>query len=115
MLRNNFEEQLQGLENIQINARDQDRLPNTISFSVHNVEGDAFYRRMNRIAISRGSACTSNIIEASHVLTAMGFEKSLALATYRVSLGKTTTQQELNLAFENIQTAINSMRKTSLV
>lgn len=115
LLRNNFEEQLQGLENIQINARDQDRLPNTISFSVHNVEGDAFYRRMNRIAISRGSACTSNIIEASHVLTAMGFEKSLALATYRVSLGKTTTQQELNLAFENIQTAINSMRKTSLV
>ena len=70
---------------------------------------------MNRIAISRGSACTSNVIEASHVLTAMGVEESLALATYRISLGKSTTQQDLNLAFENIKTAINSIRKTSLV
>lgn len=115
LLRNDFEEQLQSLEDIQINAKDQDRLPNTISFSVHNVDGDAIYRRMNGIAISRGSACTSNVIEASHVLTAMGVEESLALATYRISLGKSTTQQDLNLAFENIQTAINSIRKTSLV
>ncbi|WP_298523902.1 cysteine desulfurase family protein [uncultured Christiangramia sp.] len=115
LLRTNFEEQLQALEDVQITAKDQDRLPNTISFSVHNVDGDALYRRMNRIAISRGSACTSNIIDASHVLTAMGFEEKLALATYRVSLGRTTTQQDMNLAFENIQTAINSIRKTSLV
>jgi len=115
LLRNDFEEQLQSLEDVQINAKDQDRLPNTVSFSVHNIDGDALYRRMNRIAISRGSACTSNIIEASHVLTAMGIEQSLALATYRVSLGKSTTNQDLNLAFENIQTAINSIRKTSMV
>ncbi|WP_298247411.1 cysteine desulfurase family protein [uncultured Christiangramia sp.] len=115
LLRTNFEEQLQALEDVQITAKDQDRLPNTISFSVHNVDGDALYRRMNRIAISRGSACTSNIIDASHVLTAMGFEERLALATYRVSLGRTTTQQDMNLAFENIQTAINSIRKTSVV
>ena len=115
LLRTNFERQLQALEDVQITAKDQDRLPNTISFSVHNVDGDALYRRMNRIAISRGSACTSNIIDASHVLTAMGFEERLALATYRVSLGRTTTQQDMNLAFENIQTAINSIRKTSLV
>ena len=115
LLRTNFERQLQALEDVQITAKDQDRLPNTISFSVHNVDGDALYRRMNRIVISRGSACTSNIIDASHVLTAMGFEEKLALATYRVSLGRTTTQQNLNLAFENIQTAINSIRKTSLV
>ncbi|MFV8281285.1 cysteine desulfurase family protein, partial [Christiangramia marina] len=60
LLRTNFEEQLQALEDVQITAKDQDRLPNTISFSVHNVDGDALYRRMNRIAISRGSACTSN-------------------------------------------------------
>ncbi|WP_299154072.1 cysteine desulfurase family protein [uncultured Christiangramia sp.] len=115
LLRTNFEEQLQALEDVQITAKDQDRLPNTISFSVHNVDGDALYRRMNKIAISRGSACTSNIIDASHVLTAMGFEERLALATYRVSLGRTTTQQDMNLAFENIQIAINSIRKTSLV
>ena len=115
LLRTNFERQLQALEDVQITAKDQDRLPNTISFSVHNVDGDALYRRMNRIVISRGSACTSNIIDASHVLTAMGFEERLALATYRVSLGRTTTQQDMNLAFENIQTAINSIRKTSLV
>ena len=115
LLRTNFEGQLQALEDVQITAKDQDRLPNTISFSVHNVDGDALYRRMNRIVISRGSACTSNIIDASHVLTAMGFEERLALATYRVSLGRTTTQQDMNLAFENIQTAINSIRKTSLV
>ena len=115
LLRTNFEEQLQALEDVQITAKDQDRLPNTISFSVHNVDGDALYRRMNGIAISRGSACTSNIIDASHVLTAMGYEERLALASYRVSLGRTTTQQDLNLAFENIQTAINSIRKTSLV
>ncbi|WP_405198400.1 cysteine desulfurase family protein [Christiangramia sp. LLG6405-1] len=115
LLRNDFEEQLQSLEDVQINAKDQDRLPNTVSFSVHNIDGDALYRRMNRIAISRGSACTSNVVAASHVLTAMGIEERLALATYRVSLGRTTTQQDLNLAFENIQTAINSTRKTSLV
>ncbi|TQI70476.1 cysteine desulfurase [Gramella sp. Hel_I_59] len=115
LLRNDFEEQLQSLEDVQINAKDQDRLPNTTSLSVHNVDGDALYRRMNRIAISRGSACTSNVIEASHVLTAMGIEESLALATYRISLGKSTTRQDLNLAFENIKTAINSIRKTSLV
>lgn len=115
LLRNDFEEQLQSLEDVQINGKDQDRLSNTISFSVHNVNGDALYRRMNRIAISRGSACTSNVIEASHVLTAMGVEESLALATYRISLGKSTTQQDMKLAFENIQIAINSIRKTSLV
>ncbi|WP_026915772.1 cysteine desulfurase family protein [Christiangramia portivictoriae] len=114
-LRVYFEEQLEGLEDVQINAKYQNRLPNTISFSVHDIDGDALYRRMNRIAISRGSACTSNTVEASHVLQAMGFREELALATYRLSLGKDTTRQQLNQAFEHIQNAISSIKSTSMV
>jgi cysteine desulfurase len=97
-LRKILEANLEEIDGIFIHAKNNKRLPNTVNFAVLNIDGGKLLRRLNKIAVSRGSACNANTVEPSHVLTAMGFSKE-------------TTSSDIELAILNIKEAIYSLQK----
>lgn len=113
-LRNVFEKKLAELEEVQINSKNSNRLPNTTNISFLNIDGNLILRKLGNLAISRGSACTSNTINPSHVLKAMGLNDELALSSFRISLGKNTNQEHIDFAVEEIKTCVNQLRKVEV-
>jgi len=97
----------------------EDRLPNNINFSFDNIEGEALLLNLDiaGIAASSGSACSSGSIEPSHVLIAMGKPTSSKRGAIRLTLGRETTSEELQIAFEilvSTTTRLRSMNRHSL-
>lgn len=113
-LRNKLEELLEDIEGFQINSGNSHRLPNTISISFKNIDGSRLLRKLNMLAVSRGSACTSNIIKPSHVLKAMGLSDELALSTLRISLGRNTTLSDIEFAAEEIKNTVKQLKTISV-
>ena len=113
-LRNGLEKQLAELEEVQINSKNSNRLPNTTNISFQNIDGNLMLRKLSNLAISRGSACTSNTINPSHVLKAMGLNDELALASFRISLGRSTIQEDIDFALEEIKSCVNQLKKVEV-
>lgn len=113
-LRNVFEKKLAELEEVQVNSKNSNRLPNTTNISFQNIDGNLMLRKLSRLAISRGSACTSNTINPSHVLKAMGINDELALGSFRISLGRNTTQKDIDLAVEEIKSCVSQLKKVEV-
>lgn len=111
-LRNKLERNLRKIEGAVINAEKCNRLPNTTSISFREIDGSLLLRKLNSLAISRGSACTSNTISASHVLKAMGLSDELALSSFRISLGKKTTLADIEFSVEEITNGIEEFKQT---
>lgn len=109
-LRKKLEVLLQNIEGASINSKNVPRLPNTTSISFKDIDGNLLLRKLNTLAVSRGSACTSNIIEPSHVLKAMGLSDALALSTLRISIGRETTEGDIDLAAAEIKKIVNELR-----
>lgn len=110
-LRNLLENLLsEKLPEIQINGRNTDRLPHISSVSFPNVDGEELLMRLNKIAISNGSACNSAATEPSHVLKAMGLSHELAYASVRFSLGKFTTAEDIHTAVNHVVMVYNSIK-----
>lgn len=89
------------------------RLPDIASFVFENVEGEAILLALSDlgIAASSGSACTSGILEPSHVLTAMGISRELSHGSVRFSLGKETTEEEIDYVLQILPEVIARLRK----
>ena len=83
------------IDGLRINARDADRLPNTSSLTFPGVDADALLLNMPKVMLGTGSACTSGAVEPSHVLTAIGLNRTESSSTIRLSLGRFTYQHEL--------------------
>lgn len=113
-LRDKLEDLLLEIEGARINSKAVDRLPNTTNISFENIEGGQLLRKLNSLAISRGSACTSNTIEASHVLKAMGLSDSLALSSLRISLGRKTTAYDIEFAAQEIKKAVGQLKTIAI-
>lgn len=113
-LRNRLEEGLLGLERATINCQGQERLPNTTNVSLVGMDGTKLLRHLNTLALSRGSACTSNQVNPSHVLKAMGLEDGDALASLRISTGRSTTMDDIQKAVFKIKTAVNQLKTVVL-
>ncbi|WP_420619227.1 cysteine desulfurase family protein [Candidatus Poriferisocius sp.] len=82
------------------------RLPNTASVRFKGADAEAVVFNMDPVAISTGSACSSGSIEPSHVLLAMGLSRDEAFESVRFSLGRFTTEEEIETA---VQQAVNSV------
>jgi len=95
--------------------KDEDKLPNIANFSFEGCEGEALvmYLDQEGIAVSTGSACTSQALLPSHVLIAMGLSDLEAHSSLRVSLGKYTTLQEINYFLRVLPRTIEKLRKIS--
>ena len=89
------------------------RLPDIASFCFKGVEGEAILLRLDAegIAASSGSACTSGSLEPSHVLLAMGIPPEIAHGSIRFSLGRETTEEDINYVLEKLPKIIKQLRE----
>lgn len=115
-LRDYFEEQISArIPEIVINGKDVPRLPGTSSITFKYVEGESILLSlsMKGIAVSSGSACSSDELQASHVLLAMGIPAEFAHGTIRFSLGKYNTKEEIDYTIEAVVEIIGKLRMMS--
>ncbi|NME36388.1 MULTISPECIES: cysteine desulfurase family protein [Fusobacterium] len=115
-LRDYFEDELlKRLPEIEINSKGTKRLSGTSSITFKYVEGESIllHLSMKGIAVSSGSACSSNDLQASHVLLAMGIPEEFAHGTIRFSLGKYNTKEEIDYTLGVVVETIEKLRSLS--
>jgi cysteine desulfurase len=109
-LRNKLEEGIiKTLPNVFINGNQAFRLPNTTNICFEGQDGEQLLMRLNHIAVSNGSACTSASVLPSHVLKALGLTDEQAQASIRFSLGRATTNEEIDFAINHV---VDVLQKT---
>ncbi len=102
------------LEEVYINGSEEHRMPHVTNLSFKHVEGEGLMMTFNQnIALSSGSACTSASLEPSYVLMALGLGDDLAHSSLRLSLGRFTTEEEIDFAIDAIANGVNHMRELS--
>ncbi len=101
------------LDTVQVNGHPDKRLPHIANISFGFVEGESMMMAVKEIACSSGSACTSASLEPSYVLKALGIGDDLAHSSLRLSLGKWTTQEQVDYAVNAIVTAVTKLRELS--
>lgn len=104
---------LQGLEEIYINGDLEQRIPHNLNVSFNFVEGESLIMGLKGIAVSSGSACTSASLEPSYVLRALGRNDELAHSSLRMTIGRFTTEEEIDYAVEAIRNNVIKLRKLS--
>ncbi len=115
-LRNRLEEGiLSQIPHVQLNGHPELRLPNTLNVSFSFVEGESLLMNLDLlgIAVSAGSACTSGATEPSHVLTAMGRNPEQLQGSIRFSLGRGTTDEEVDDTVKALIEIIGRLREMS--
>ncbi len=100
------------LPDVQVNGSRQHRLPNTSNLAFCHVDGEALLMSLSEIAVSNGSACTAASTDPSHVLKAMGLSDELAYSSVRFSLGRFTTQENIEQAIAHVARVVAQLRKT---
>ncbi len=124
-----LEERLIGLKNrlkagimelipdITINGHPTESLSNTLNVSFHGAEGEAvlLYMDLQGVALSTGSACSSGSLEPSHVLLATGVGPELAHGSIRFSMGRDTSEEDVDYVLEVLPVVIKNVRKMSTV
>ena len=111
LLRDAFEKKIvETIPDISINGIGAKRLPNTSNVRLHGALADAVMNRTGTIEISSGSACISNTMEPSHVLLAMGLDRTAADESIRMSVGRHTTMQDIDIAVSEIAKAVKFVR-----
>lgn len=103
---------LQRIPGSQLTGHPQKRVPDIASFAIEGAEGEAMLLALDQegIAASSGSACTSGLLEPSHVLMAMGISPELAHGSLRFSLGKDTTEEEIDYVLEKLPKIVERLR-----
>lgn len=102
------------LEEVYINGNVDHRMPHVTNMSFKHVEGEGLMMTFNQnIALSSGSACTSASLEPSYVLVALGLGDDLAHSSLRFSLGRFTTEEDVDYAIEAVAKGVNHMRDLS--
>jgi cysteine desulfurase len=107
-LRNSIENDLLNIKGSFVNGSKNQRLYNTLNICLPNFDATVFIGKNKNIAVSNGSACTAALVEASHVLTAMGLSEDESLGSLRISIGTTNNESELMHLSENINIFLNS-------
>ena len=113
-LRDKLEAGLCQLEETYVNGNVDHRMPHVTNISFKHVEGEGLMMTFNKnIAVSSGSACTSASLEPSYVLVSMGLGDDLAHSSIRFSLGRFTTEEDVDFAVEAVSKGVNHMRDLS--
>ncbi|MCD4700157.1 MAG: aminotransferase class V-fold PLP-dependent enzyme, partial [Phycisphaerae bacterium] len=101
---------------VRLNGDPDERLPNTANLSFTYVEGESVVLNLaNEVAVSTGSACSSESLESSHVLIAMGVPPATAHSSIRFSLGRFNTADEVDYAAERVIDVVEKRRLMSPV
>ena len=99
------------LDGVQLNGSEERRYPGNVNFTFEDVKGDLLMKELHTLAISTGSACSTEKAEPSHVLKALGLDKYQIECSVRIGFGRMSTIHEIDHAAEKIITAINKIRE----
>jgi cysteine desulfurase len=112
-LRQTLANALLALPGVHVNGCLQQRVAGNLNLSFDYIEGEALIMSLTDIAVSSGSACTSASLEPSYVLRALGRPDELAHSSIRFSLGRFTTQAEIDIAIAHVQHHVQRLRELS--
>ncbi len=113
MLRDRLLKGLEDIEEVYINGDMEKRIPHNLNISFNFVEGESLIMALKDLAVSSGSACTSASLEPSYVLRALGRSDELAHSSIRFTLGRFSTEEEVDYAIEDIRKNIGKLRELS--
>jgi cysteine desulfurase len=112
-LRDRLWDGLKGMEEVYLNGDFDQRVPGNLNVSFNYVEGESLIMALNDMAVSSGSACTSASLEPSYVLRALGRSDELAHSSIRFTIGRFTTEEEIDYIVERIQEKVGKLRDLS--
>ncbi len=112
-LRNRLYDGLKDMEEVYVNGDMEHRIPGNLNISFNFVEGESLMMALKDMAVSSGSACTSASLEPSYVLRALGREDELAHSSLRFTLGRFTTEQEIDHVLSQVRHQVNRLRDLS--
>jgi cysteine desulfurase len=104
---------LKDVEQVFINGHMEKRVPHNLNMSFNYVEGESLIMGIKGLAVSSGSACTSASLEPSYVLRALGRSDELAHSSLRMTIGRWTTEAEIDYAVETIKLNVAKLRDLS--
>ena len=113
MLRDRLFGGLSAMEEIYINGDMERRVPHNLNVSFNYVEGESLIMAVKDLAVSSGSACTSASLEPSYVLRALGRSDELAHSSIRFSVGRFTTEEEIDFAVALLRDKVGKLREMS--
>jgi cysteine desulfurase len=113
MLHRRLVEGLQQIEQVFINGDIERRVPHNLNISFNFVEGESLIMGVKGIAVSSGSACTSASLEPSYVLRALGRSDELAHSSLRITIGRFTTEADIDYAVATLQDRVAKLRELS--
>ena len=112
-LRNRLWNGFKDMEEVYLNGDEQHRIAGSLNVSFNFVEGESLIMALKDIAVSSGSACTSASLEPSYVLRALGRSDELAHSSLRFSIGRYTTEAEIDYTIELVKKAVSKLRDLS--
>ncbi|MCC8404810.1 IscS subfamily cysteine desulfurase [Paraburkholderia sp. MMS20-SJTN17] len=113
MLRDRLLKGLSEIEEVYVNGDMEKRVPHNLNISFNFVEGESLIMAVKDVAVSSGSACTSASLEPSYVLRALGRNDELAHSSIRFTVGRFTTEQEVDYVINLLKSKISKLRDLS--
>ena len=104
---------LKDVEQVFVNGDLEHRVPHNMNISFNYVEGESLIMGIKGLAVSSGSACTSASLEPSYVLRALGRSDELAHSSLRMTIGRFTTEEEIDYAISTIRVNVEKLRELS--
>jgi len=104
---------LQSIPEARVNGHLEQRVPHNLNISFQFVEGESLLMGMKGIAVSSGSACTSASLEPSYVLRALGLSDEVAHSSIRFSVGRFSTEADIDTAIEQARSTVERLRELS--
>jgi cysteine desulfurase len=112
-LRDRLWDKIKDMEEVYVNGDLERRIPHNLNVSFNFVEGESLIMAVKDIAVSSGSACTSASLEPSYVLRALGRSDELAHSSVRLTLGRFTTEQDVDFAADLLRKKVLKLRELS--
>lgn len=112
-LRDRLAKGLLEIEEVYINGDMEHRVPHNLNVSFNFVEGESLIMAVKDLAVSSGSACTSASLEPSYVLRALGRSDELAHSSIRFTIGRFTTEEDIDFAVELLKSKVGKLRELS--
>ena len=113
MLHKKLVDGLSGIEQTFLNGHPTQRVPHNVNMSFNYVEGESLIMGVKGIAVSSGSACTSASLEPSYVLRALGRSDELAHSSLRMTIGRFTTEEEIDYVVSTLKDRVAKLRELS--
>jgi len=113
MLQKKLFDGLKSMEQVFVNGHLERRVPHNLNLSFNFVEGESLIMGVKGLAVSSGSACTSASLEPSYVLRALGRSDELAHSSLRMTIGRFTTEAEIDYAVSTLQDRVAKLRDLS--